>query len=190
MAALPDLDPRSNEQERPPAAEAVLLEGLAMAGLVAILRQLGDLAEYVCCRPIPSASCSTTPNFQFNSIHHQLRSPLHRLAAEVSDGLQDQVMAVSARGRRLAMRAKHLHDAHLTPSSIVVHSKTNSSHLNWHPRLNKAKESLMNQQPQDGVVVEAPPRSIAADDHIKRCRGPPNLSALDRYHHHASCPFF
>ncbi|TKW36659.1 hypothetical protein SEVIR_2G454000v4 [Setaria viridis] len=133
MAALP-LGP-SSEQE-PPEGEAVL-EGLAMAGLVAVLRQLGDLAE---------------------------------LAAEVLDGLQDQVMAVSARGRRLAMRAKRL-QADLTPS---IHNKPNHR-LDWHPRLN------LNHHQQHGVG-EAPPRSIV--DHIKRCRGPPNLSALDRFDAH------
>ncbi|CAN6220024.1 unnamed protein product [Urochloa humidicola] len=130
-----------------PATEAVL-EGLAMAGLVAILRNLGDLAE---------------------------------LAAEVLDGLQDQAGAVSARARRLTARAKQLqadldqngHRRRLLCQALTTRTPTQ-------------RQQCLNQVSSRGVVSvaggEARPRSIV--NHIKRCRGPPRLSALDRFDAH------
>ncbi|CAN6169330.1 unnamed protein product [Urochloa humidicola] len=136
MAAMPrQSSPGVNEHEP---TEAVL-EGLAMAGLVAILRNLGDLAE---------------------------------LAAEVLDGLQDQAVAVSARARRLTARAKQLQGPnghrHLICQALTTRTRTQRQ-----------------QQQQCLVSVaggEARPRSIV--NHIMRCRGPPRLSALDRFDAH------
>ncbi|KAF8749370.1 hypothetical protein HU200_012708 [Digitaria exilis] len=117
------------------AAGVLELEGLAMAGLVAILRQLGDLAE---------------------------------LAAEVFDGLQHQVMAVSARRRRLAVRAKQLINDLPTSSSIII--------VDGHHRCGlKNKKALVH----GAGVVAPPPRFVV--NQIKRCRGPPRLSLLDRF---------
>ncbi|KAF8680732.1 hypothetical protein HU200_045573 [Digitaria exilis] len=114
------------------AAGVLELEGLAMAGL-AILRQLGDLAE---------------------------------LAAEVFDGLQHQVMAVSARRRRLAVRAKQLINDLPTSSSIII--------VDGHHRCDLKKKALVH----GAGVVAPPPRFVV--NQIKRCRGPPRLSLLDR----------
>ncbi|CAM0151604.1 unnamed protein product [Urochloa decumbens] len=122
---------------------ALELEGLAMAGLVAVLRHLGDLAE---------------------------------LAAEVFDGLQDQAVAVSARARRLKARAKQL--------------QADLDRNGHRPRLCQAqttrtptRRQQQQQKVSHGVAGgEAPPRSIV--NHIKRCRGPPRLSALDRFDAH------
>ncbi|TVU37112.1 hypothetical protein EJB05_10405, partial [Eragrostis curvula] len=119
--------------------EAVL-QGLAMAGLVGILRQLGDLAE---------------------------------LAADVFQELQDQVLAASARGRRLAMRTKQL-EADLQPlidqDSVMDAAAPNTERLRWHadPKVSH------------GVVAAGDmPYFIA--EYIQHCRGPPGLSILDKY---------
>ncbi|OEL15359.1 hypothetical protein BAE44_0023627 [Dichanthelium oligosanthes] len=167
--------PRCPEPEPPEeAAEAeAVLEGLAMAGLVAILRQLGDLAE---------------------------------LAAEVFDGLQDQVVAASARGRRLALRAKQLQaDQLLLPPSIHSHNEHHNHffchHHAHHQRgeqqlqhcLNLNAAAAPNNEAGAGrglhlqVMVSLSHGVVAGGDvprfilnQIKRCRGPPRLSALDR----------
>ncbi|CAN6206537.1 unnamed protein product [Urochloa humidicola] len=133
--------PVANEQP----AEAAL-EGLAMGGLVAILRHLGDLAE---------------------------------LAAEVFDGLQDQAVDVSARARRLTARAKQL-QADL--------DKNEHCHLHLlcqaqtRPLTQRHEQQRLNKVSHGVAGGEAPPRSIV--NHIKRCRGPPGLSALDRFDAH------
>ncbi|KAJ1255777.1 hypothetical protein BS78_K162600 [Paspalum vaginatum] len=134
LATTHDDDGRSSNAS----AEAVLeLEGVAVAGLVNILRQLGDLAE---------------------------------LAADVLDDLQDQVTATSARGRRLAVRAKRLQaddDLDQLPPSFTFTVPVPAGRLGVGV--------------SHGVVAGAsmPPRLIAG--HIKRCRGPPALSVLDRF---------
>ncbi|KAJ1292552.1 hypothetical protein BS78_02G400500 [Paspalum vaginatum] len=134
LATTHDDDRRSSNAS----AEAVLeLEGVAVAGLVNILRQLGDLAE---------------------------------LAADVLDDLQDQVTATSARGRRLAVRAKRLQaddDLDQLPPSFTFTVPVPAGRLGVGV--------------SHGVVAGAsmPPRLVAG--HIKRCRGPPALSVLDRF---------
>ncbi|CAL5060902.1 unnamed protein product [Urochloa decumbens] len=134
MAATPR--PRPSSSGSTPAVNEA-----AMAGLVAILRHLGDLAE---------------------------------LAAEVFDGLQDQAVAVSARAQRLKARAKQLQadldrNGHRRP---LCQAPTRRQQ-----RLNKVSHGVVSV-----AGGEAPPRSIV--NHIKRCRGPPRLSALDRFDAH------
>ncbi|XP_062186781.1 uncharacterized protein LOC133890427 [Phragmites australis] len=114
-----------------------------MAGLVAILRQLGDLAE---------------------------------LAAEVFHDLHDQVMAASARGRRLALRAKQL-EADLPPIEkdrerhcLENAAASNTDRVDWHadPKVSH------------GVVAAGGMPCFIAEC-IDRCRGPPRLFMLDRF---------
>lgn len=50
---------RSADKDDPEA----LLEGVAMAGLVGLLRQLGDLAELVSSLSFPYLTCKTPPSF-------------------------------------------------------------------------------------------------------------------------------
>ncbi|KAG0546450.1 hypothetical protein BDA96_02G448500 [Sorghum bicolor] len=135
-------------------APDAVLEGLAMAGLVAILRQLGDLAE---------------------------------LAAEVFDDMQHQVMAASARGRRLAVRAKRLleTDLYLPPTTSTHNSAaaalsltiatSSSGRLGCraHPRRGGGGGG------GGGTPPIMMPRLVV--QRIRRCRGPPRLSLLDKF---------
>ncbi|KAK3126096.1 hypothetical protein QOZ80_7BG0613820 [Eleusine coracana subsp. coracana] len=130
------------DNNEPPEA---VLEGLAMAGLVGILRQLGDLSE---------------------------------LAADVFQELHDQVMDASARGRRLAARAKQLEDdLHplIDQEDFLIYDAAappppDTERLRWHsdPKVSH------------GVVAGADMPSFIAEC-IKQCRGPPGLSILDKY---------
>ncbi|KAF7006530.1 hypothetical protein CFC21_021567 [Triticum aestivum] len=160
----------TNTNELP---EAVVLEDEgAMAGFVGLLRQLGDLAQ---------------------------------LAVEVFDGLHDQATAVSARARGLTLGARRLEaeltlveerllrrrsarpcflqqqDVAVACSNSVFSSGIQSEGLcrfaGHGLDLRRASARPVNH----GVIVVGgtKPRSIA--EHIRRCRGPPELSTLDKY---------
>ncbi|XP_066391575.1 protein SCAR2-like isoform X2 [Miscanthus floridulus] len=126
-------------------APDAVLEGLAVAGLVAILRQLGDLAE---------------------------------LAAEVFDDMQDQVMAASARGRRLAVRAKLLLEADLDlPPPKSTHNS--AAALNF--TTSSSGRLGCRAHVRGGVGGGTPPMPRLVVQRIRRCRGPPRLSLLDKF---------
>ncbi|XP_023156414.1 uncharacterized protein [Zea mays] len=141
-------DARNRDNDAPDA----VLEGLAMAGLVDILRQLGDLAE---------------------------------LAAEVFDDMQDQVMAASARGRRLAARARKLLaadldlvlDLDLPPPSTQEHRCLSSAAAATALATSGGAGRLGCRSYLGG----APPMPRVVVQRIERCRGPPRLSLLDKY---------
>ncbi|KAI5009224.1 hypothetical protein ZWY2020_010272 [Hordeum vulgare] len=161
----------TNADELP---EAVVLEdaGAAMAGFVGLLRQLGDLAQ---------------------------------LAAEVFDGLREQATAVSAQARGLTLRAQLLEsqlpvveerlrrreneahcflqqDAAVARSNSVFSSGIRSGclcHLTGH---GVGRRRASARPANNGMIVfggGTRPRSIA--ERIRRCRGPPHLSMLDKY---------
>nr|ACR38439.1 unknown [Zea mays] len=141
-------DARNRDNDAPDA----VLEGLAMAGLVDILRQLGDLAE---------------------------------LAAEVFDDMQDQVMAASARGRRLAARARKLLaadldlvlDLDLPPPSTQEHRCLSSAAAATALATSGGAGRLGCRSYLGG----APPMPRVVVQRIERCRGPPRLSLLDKF---------
>ncbi|KAL6896820.1 hypothetical protein ACP4OV_007392 [Aristida adscensionis] len=137
-----------------PPPEAVL-EGLAVAGIVSVLRQLGDLAE---------------------------------LAADVFHDLGEQVTAASARGRRLAARARRLEAGlpPLTGNTDDYYSGRFAGAQDEERRLHAAAPSTgrvewhADLEVSNGVVTGGDtPRLIV--EYIKRCRGPPRLSILDKY---------
>ncbi|XBI98753.1 hypothetical protein VPH35_018957 [Triticum aestivum] len=161
----------TNADELP---EAVVLEdeGAAMAGFVGLLRQLGDLAQ---------------------------------LAAEVFDGLHEQATAVSARARGLTLGTRRLEaeltlveerlrrrrsarpcfvqqqDVAVACSNSVFSSGIRSEGLCRVAGHGVHRRRASARPVNHGVIVVGgtKPRSIA--EHIRRCRGPPQLSMLDKY---------
>uniref|UniRef100_A0A0E0LQ39 Protein SCAR n=1 Tax=Oryza punctata TaxID=4537 RepID=A0A0E0LQ39_ORYPU len=125
--------------------------GVLVDGFVAILRQLGDLAQ---------------------------------LAAEVFQGMHDQVMAVSTRGRQLTLRLNQLDHAAAaaqdssSSSSFFCHKDyylfvaSNIDRVHWRANL------ILKQGVVAGGNNSLP--SIFFE-RIDRCRGPPKLSLLDKY---------
>ncbi|EMS55778.1 hypothetical protein TRIUR3_05684 [Triticum urartu] len=161
----------TNADELP---EAVVLEdeGAAMAGFVGLLRQLGDLAQ---------------------------------LAAEVFDDLHDQATAGSARARGLTLGTRGL-EAELTLAeerlrrrrsarpcfvqqqdvAVACSNSVFSSGIRSEGLCRVAGHGVHRRRASarpvnHGVIVVGgtKPRSIA--EHIRRCRGPPQLSMLDKY---------
>lgn len=106
-----------------------------------------------------------------------------RIAAEVFDDLQDQVMAASARGRRLAVRAKRLLEAdldlpppstHSSAAAALTCSTTSSS-----SSTRAFHAPLTTPTPSGECCSPRMPRLVV--QRIRRCRGPPRLSLLDKY---------
>ncbi|KAB8106981.1 hypothetical protein EE612_041532 [Oryza sativa] len=122
-------------------------------GFVAILRQLGDLAQ---------------------------------LAAEVFQGMHDQVMALSTRRRQLALRLNHLD--HAAPPAVAAPQDSSSSffcHKDYYlfvasniDRVHWRANLILKQGLVAGGNNSLP---TIIFDRIHRCRGPPNLSLLDKY---------
>ncbi|EEE67864.1 hypothetical protein OsJ_25675 [Oryza sativa Japonica Group] len=121
-------------------------------GFVAILRQLGDLAQ---------------------------------LAAEVFQGMHDQVMALSTRRRQLALRLNHLD--HAAPPAVAAPQDSSSSffcHKDYYlfvasniGRVHWRANLILKQGLVAGGNNSLP---TIIFDRIHRCRGPPNLSLLDK----------
>ncbi|KAL6626943.1 hypothetical protein ACP70R_030669 [Stipagrostis hirtigluma subsp. patula] len=119
-----------------------LLEGVAVAGLVGILRQLGDLAEF---------------------------------AADVFHDLHEQVIATSARGRKVLNRVQNIEAALPSLEKAVKNQK---SHIHfayvpgsdWHTEL---------QNDQNHLLSSDLPRFMM--DSYEECRDPPRLYLLDKF---------
>ncbi|KXG31590.1 SCAR-like protein 2 isoform X1 [Sorghum bicolor] len=119
-----------------------LLEGVAVAGLVGILRQLGDLAEF---------------------------------AADVFHDLHEQVIATSARGRKVLTRVQNIEAALPSLEKAVKNQK---SHIHfayvpgsdWHTQL---------QNEQNHLLASDLPRFMM--DSYEECRDPPRLYLLDKF---------
>lgn len=126
------------EEEEPKA----LLEGVAVAGLVGILRQLGDLAEF---------------------------------AADVFHDLHEQVIATSARGRKVLTRVQNIEAALPSLEKAVKNQK---SHIHfayvpgsdWHTQF---------QNEQNHLLSSDLPRFMM--DSYEECRDPPRLYLLDKF---------
>ncbi|GJN38066.1 hypothetical protein PR202_gb27074 [Eleusine coracana subsp. coracana] len=119
-----------------------LLEGVAVAGLVGILRQLGDLAEF---------------------------------AADVFHDLHEQVIATSARGRKVLTRVQNI-EAALPSLEKAVKSQKSHIHFayvpgsDWHTQL---------QNEQNHLLSSDLPRFMM--DSYEECRDPPRLYLLDKH---------
>ncbi|KAJ0977355.1 hypothetical protein J5N97_012829 [Dioscorea zingiberensis] len=119
-----------------------LLDGVAVSGLVGILRQLGDLAEF---------------------------------AADVFRDLHEQVMATSARGRKMMTRMQRI-EAKLPSLEKAVQSQTSHIHFayvagtNWHANV-RTDESLL--------LGSDLPQFIM--DSYEECHDPPRLYLLDKF---------
>ncbi|XP_062218762.1 SCAR-like protein 2 isoform X2 [Phragmites australis] len=119
-----------------------LLEGVTVAGLVGILRQLGDLAEF---------------------------------AADVFHDLHEQVIATSARGRKVLARVQNIEAALPSLEKAVKNQK---SHIHfayvpgsdWHTQL---------QNEQNHLLSSDLPRFMM--DSYEECRDPPRLYLLDKF---------
>ncbi|KAL5731167.1 phosphoenolpyruvate carboxylase [Ranunculus cassubicifolius] len=133
----PDLYATQAKKDDPKA----ILDGVAVAGLVGVLRQLGDLAEF---------------------------------AAEIFNGLQEQVTATSSRSQKMIARIQ-LMEEELPRLEKVVFSQTEHIHFAytagsyWHP----------DHQPEENRIVRSylPPFML---DSYEECRDPPSLHLLDK----------
>ncbi|TVU22821.1 hypothetical protein EJB05_32541 [Eragrostis curvula] len=180
------------EEEEPKA----LLEGVAVAGLVGILRQLGDLADggiRFCYRgssvrtELDSAKVSRFGNGIWRYVLDCLvDSWVHlglgiecacsiRFAADVFHDLHEQVIATSARGRRVLTRVQNIEAALPSLEKAVKNQK---SHIHfayvpgsdWHTQL---------QNEQNHLLSSDLPRFMM--DSYEECRDPPRLYLLDKF---------
>ncbi|KAJ9566820.1 LOW QUALITY PROTEIN: hypothetical protein OSB04_002786 [Centaurea solstitialis] len=142
-----DEDEDEDEDEEDPKA---LLQGVSVAGLVGILRQLGDLSQF---------------------------------AAEVFQGIQEQVLITSSRSEKLGERLynmetalpllekailsqrSHLHFAYTSDRSYMTGSQ-------WHTRLRTEQNHFINSD-----------LPLCITDSYEGCHDPPRLHKLDKYDH-------
>ncbi|KAJ4865989.1 Protein SCAR3 [Raphanus sativus] len=121
--------------------EAVL-NGVAVSGLIGVLRQLGDLAES---------------------------------AAEIFQGIQEEVMATASRSNQLKIRLQHI-EATVPPLEKAVLAQTTHLHfaytggVEWHPRI---------PHEQNHLIHDDLPHFIM--DPYEECRDPPRLHLLDKF---------
>ncbi|CAF2251955.1 hypothetical protein BRARA_H01964 [Brassica rapa] len=119
-----------------------ILNGVAVSGLIGVLRQLGDLAES---------------------------------AAEIFQGIQEEVMATASRSNQLKMRLQHI-EATVPPLEKAVLAQTTHLHfaytggVEWHPRI---------PHEQNHFIHDDLPNSFM--DHYEECRDPPRLHMLDKF---------
>ncbi|KAJ4750132.1 SCAR family protein [Rhynchospora pubera] len=134
----PELYRGAVKREEPKA----VLDGVAVAGLVGILRQLGDLSEF---------------------------------AADIFHDLHEQIIATSARGRKVTTRVKNIESA-LPSLEKAIRGQTSHIHLayipgcEWHARMRTEKSHLLSSDL---------PRFMM--DSYEECRDPPRLYLLDKF---------
>ncbi|KAJ0233697.1 Protein SCAR3 [Hirschfeldia incana] len=119
-----------------------ILNGVAVSGLIGVLRQLGDLAES---------------------------------AAEIFQGIQEEVMATASRSNQLKIRLKHI-EATVPPLEKAMLAQTTHLHfaytggVEWHPRI---------PHEQNHLIHDDLPHFIM--DPYEECRDPPRLHLLDKF---------
>ncbi|KAK7359216.1 hypothetical protein VNO77_01167 [Canavalia gladiata] len=142
---------RESNREDPKA----VLDGVAVAGLVGILRQLGDLADFEALMGLEEIALS--------------------FAAEVFHGLQEQVMTTASRSHRLMVRVQNI-EASLPALEKAVLAQTSHIHFaytagcEWHPRTKLARNHF---------IYNDLPHFIM--DSYEECRDPPRVHLLDKY---------
>ncbi|KAF8748243.1 hypothetical protein HU200_012986 [Digitaria exilis] len=146
-----------------------LLEGVAMAGLVGLLRQLGDLADVMGKFPSSFAQSGGTSGKWGIRLFSLL------FAAEMFHDLHEDVMATASRGHGLMLRLQQL-EAEFPAVEKALISQTDHSNyphddgVEWHANL---------QLKQNMVTQGDMPRFIL--DSYEECRGPPQLFTLDKF---------
>ncbi|KAL3830240.1 hypothetical protein ACJIZ3_019042 [Penstemon smallii] len=141
-----------------------LLEGVAMAGLVGVLRQLGDLAEF---------TDAVNPSLFFPE--YEVAPGREWFAAEIFHDLHEEVMATAARGHGLMARVQQL-ESEVPFIEKAFLSQTDHSPffynagVDWHPNV---------RMDQNQVTQGDLPRFIM--DSYEECRGPPRLFLLDKF---------
>ncbi|KAF6159306.1 hypothetical protein GIB67_032077 [Kingdonia uniflora] len=133
----PELYKEADKDNNPKA----LLDGVAVAGLVGILRQLGDLAELLKLRLTEGVLLARLPEsinwgilliaVFFDNFHIDIEAPKNsnsRFAAEVFQDLQEQVMSTSARSHKMMVRLQYIEES-LLPLEKVVMSQKNHIHF-------------------------------------------------------------
>ncbi|CAN6855969.1 unnamed protein product [Brassica oleracea] len=133
----------------------VLLEGSSMAGLVGLLRQLGDLAEFA--------------GEVFNNLHEELMTTaargqglavrLQQLEAEVPNSVEIPILSQTDHSTFFYDPGKHRIDR-----------SCNISGLEWHSTL-KTEEHLISPHKLPHCII----------DSYEECRGPPQLYLLDKF---------
>ncbi|KAG2318927.1 hypothetical protein Bca52824_012140 [Brassica carinata] len=117
-----------------------ILNGVAVSGLIGVLRQLGDLAES---------------------------------AAEIFQGIQEEVMATASRTNQLKIRLQHI-EATVPPLEKAVLAQTTHLHfaytggVEWHPRIPHEQNHLIHDDLPCFIM-----------DPYEECRDPPRLHMLD-----------
>ncbi|URE07625.1 hypothetical protein MUK42_21290 [Musa troglodytarum] len=147
-----------------------ILEGVAMAGLVGVLRQLGDLAEYAplfsFCFPWGWGSACASSRFRVSEWW---------FAAEIFRDLHEEVMGTAARGHGLMLRVQQL-EAELPSVEKAIFSQSSHSNfayndgIDWHSNI---------QMDQNLITQGDMPRFIL--DSYEECHGPPRLFTLDKF---------
>ncbi|KAL0698720.1 hypothetical protein Bca4012_054842 [Brassica carinata] len=119
-----------------------ILNGVAVSGLIGVLRQLGDLAES---------------------------------AAEIFQGIQEEVMATASRTNQLKIRLQHI-EATVPPLEKAVLAQTTHLHfaytggVEWHPRIPHEQNHLIHDDLPCFIM-----------DPYEECRDPPRLHMLDKF---------
>ncbi|KAF8409046.1 hypothetical protein HHK36_005118 [Tetracentron sinense] len=145
-----------------------VLDGVAVAGLVGILRQLGDLAET---KGIDIEKEIGVLQLEKNN----LVAEINRFASEVFHDLQEQVMATAARSHKMIVRVQHIEEA-LPPLEKAVLAQTSHIHFayttgsDWHAHIPTE---------QNHLIHSDLPRFIM--DSYEECRDPPRFYLLDKF---------
>ncbi|CAK9152606.1 unnamed protein product [Ilex paraguariensis] len=150
-----ELYKEANGEEDPKA----VLDGVAVAGLVGILRQLGDLAEMM-------KRAENWWLFEMTAMMLVLGRAILRM---------EQVMITSSRSRKVMVRVQHI-EAALPPIERAILAQKSHIHLaymtgsNWHAHV-RAEENhfIYNDMPQ--FII----------DSYEECRSPPCLHLLDKF---------
>ncbi|WOL14792.1 SCAR-like protein 1 [Canna indica] len=151
-----------------------ILEGVAMAGLVGLLRQLGDLAEYFSSSFFSFIRCCWF-HLMFLGIYlTAVRDLFYRFAAEVFGNLHEDVMSTASRGHELILRVKQLETE--VPPIIKGFSPERLSRLSYKEGIHWHCNWQMS---QNRISAEDMPHFIM--DTYEECRGPPQLFKLDKF---------
>ncbi|CAL9040743.1 unnamed protein product [Musa banksii] len=164
-----------------------LLEGVAMAGLVGLLRQLGDLADIEC-------NCTDSVFSLHLNIHSQCCDKhilYYRFATEVFHNLHEEVMNTASRGHNMILRVQQLETQIPAISNGLFHGSGSSCLSCREGQL--ALKKIYVQMPSFAGIdwhcnIQVDHNLITAGDmpHFfmdmyEECHGPPQLFKLDKF---------
>ncbi|KAK9159220.1 hypothetical protein Scep_005794 [Stephania cephalantha] len=179
-----------------------LLEGVAMAGLVGVLRQLGDLAEvwfdlelefcyfvgsllkfasfeFIAMDPGsyagPSGPLGSPRLCGFAVLIHLGFTLNVRFAAEIFHDLHEEVMVTATRGHGLTIRVQQLEVEFPSVEKAILSQTSHTTFIK-----NAGSEWHPNLEMNQNLVTRGDlPRFIM--DSYEECRGPPRLFLLDKF---------